>query len=191
LLKQTDPKVALPPVMALLPQDNYTKPGAVCYPMTPELVMSHQSVANGSSVANPQQDNDYAFDGSNPQDGAIYLAGYWHRTPQAVVSAESNGALTLRYHAIELVAVMRPEEGRPIRVDVTQNGAPVLRTDAGKDLRYDGRGNSYVDVTAGRAYDLIMNDRFGQYILKLSPKGDGLGIYDFAFESCEVPKGGS
>jgi thiol-disulfide isomerase/thioredoxin len=190
LLKQADPKVVLPPVMALLPQDSYTKPGAVCYPMTAEIVLSHQEVANGSSIANPEQDNDYAFDGSNPQDGAIYLAGYWHRTSQAVVSAESHGSLTLRYHAIQLVAVMRPEEGRPIRVDVTQNGAPVARSDAGKDLRYDDGGNSYVDVTAGRAYDLIMNARFGQNTLKLSPKSDGLGFYDFAFESCEVPKTG-
>lgn len=191
LLKQANPKIALPPVMALLPQDNYTKPGAVCYPMTPELVVTHQPVANGTSVANPEQDSDYAFDGTNPQDGSIYLAGYWRRTPQALVSAENNGSVTLRYHALQLVVVMRPEEGRSIRVDVTQNGAPVGRSDAGKDLRYDEHGNSYVEVDAGRAYDLIMNNRFGQYTLKLNPKGDGLGIYDFAFESCEVPKTGT
>ena len=119
------------------------------------------------------------------------ISGYWHRSAQAVVSGESRGSLTLRYHAIALVAVMRPEQGRPIRVDVTQNGAPVARNDAGKDIRYDEHGNSYVEVNAGRAYDLVMNSRFGQYTLKLDPKADGLGIYDFAFESCEVPKSGS
>ena len=190
LLRQDDPKLALPPIMALLPQDNYTKPGAVCYPMTTEIVVDRSPIANGASVASPQQDNDYAFDPSNLQDGAIYLAGYWHRTPQAVVSAESRGSLTLRYHAIQLVAVMRPEDGRPIRVDVTQNGVPVARGDAGKDLRYDEHGSSYVEVNAGRAYDLVLNNRYGQYTLKLDPKGDRLGIYDFAFESCEVPKSG-
>ena len=34
-----------------------------------------------------------------------------------------------------------------------------------------------------------MNARFGQHELRLAPKGDGVGIYDFAFESCEIPKG--
>jgi thiol-disulfide isomerase/thioredoxin len=191
LLRRADPQLSLPPIMALLPQDNYTKPGAVCYPMTPELIVSRQQIANGANVANPGQESDYAFDGSNPQDGAIYLQGYWHRSAEAVVSDESAGSLTLRYHAIQIVAVMRPEGGRPIRVAVTQNGAPVAREDAGRDLRYDEHGNSYVEVNAGRAYDLIMNARFGQNTLKLNPKGDGLGIYDFAFESCEVPKTGT
>ena len=106
--------------MALLPQDNYTKPGAVCYPMTPELIVSRQQIANGANVASPGQESDYAFDGSNPQDGAIYLQGYWHHSPEAVVSDESNGGLTLRYHAIQVVAVMRPEAGRSIRVGVAK-----------------------------------------------------------------------
>jgi YD repeat-containing protein len=188
LLKSTQPKLALPPVMALLPQDSYDKPGAVCYPKTPELVVGHQPIANGSAMSNPGQDNDYAYDASNPQDGAIYLQGYWHRTADAMVSGENNGYVTLRYHAIQVVAVMKPENGGSTRVEVTQDGAPVPREDAGKDLRYDDHGNSYVEVTAGRAYDLIANARFGQHTLKVSPKSDSLGIYDFAFESCEVPK---
>ena len=70
---------------------------------------------------------------------------------------------------------------------MTQDGAPVAKTDAGADIRYDERGNSYVMVDEPRAYVLVENGKFGQHELRLSPDGYGLGIYDIAFESCEVP----
>ena len=78
---------------------------------------------------------------------------------------------------------MRPENGKAAQVDVTQDGRPIAKSDAGKDLRYDARGRSYVTVDAPRAYDLLMNAHFGEHELQLSPKADGLGIYDVAFES--------
>src|SRR5580700_2998379 len=36
LLTSKNPELHLPPVMALLPQDSYDKPGSVCYPQTAE-----------------------------------------------------------------------------------------------------------------------------------------------------------
>jgi thiol-disulfide isomerase/thioredoxin len=190
LLKSANPQLTLPPVMALLPQDSYDKPGAVCYPQTPELLVGRHPIADASAFNNPAQDTNYADTNSNPKDGAIYLQGYWHLTREAAVSGATNGYAALRYHAIQLVVVMKPEHGGSIRVDVTQDGKPVAKSDAGKDLQYDAGGTSYVNVDAARAYDLIMNARFGEYELKLAPKGYGLGIYDFAFESCEIPSSG-
>jgi|HubBroStandDraft_4_1064222.scaffolds.fasta_scaffold00001_116 thiol-disulfide isomerase/thioredoxin len=186
LLKAADPKVVLPPVMALLPQDSYDKPGAVCYPMTAEILVGHQGVANPASV-NPGQNANYVGETSDPKDGAIYLRGYWRLTPEAALSGESSGSLTLRYHAIQVIAVIKPDNGSSTPVEVTQNGHPIAKSDAGKDIRYDERGMSYVTVDAPRAYDLIMNAKFGTNTLQLSPKGGGIGFYDFAFESCEVP----
>jgi hypothetical protein len=43
-----------------------------------------------------------------------------------------------------------------------------------------------VTVAAARAYELLDNAHFGQHDLRLSPQRFGLGIYSFAFESCEV-----
>lgn len=187
LLKSAQPQLALPPVMALLPQDSYDKPGAVCYPKTPELIVGRRRIANASPSDNPAMDTNYAYNGSDPKDGAVYLQGYWHMTPEAAVSGENNGYLVLRYHAIQLVAVLKPENGGSVRAEVTQDGQPVAKSDAGSDLRYDDHRNSYVNVDVPRAYDLITNTRFGQHTLQIFPKGDGLGVYDFAFESCEVP----
>ena len=188
LLRTDRPGRKLPPIMALLPQDSYDKAGAVCYPHTPELLVGHQNIADATSQNDPARDTNYSPSGGGPRDGAIELAGYWHLTTEAAVSGESGGSLALRYHAIQLVAVIKPESGRTTRVEVTQDGKPVPKEAAGKDLRYDA-GGSYVTVDAPRAYDIIMNDRYGQHEIKLAPKGEGVGFYDFAFESCEIPKG--
>jgi thiol-disulfide isomerase/thioredoxin len=188
LLKRADPRLMLPPVMALLPQDSYDKPGAVCYPQTPELLVGRRPIADASFTNDPARDTNYADGNASHPDGAIYLQGYWHLTHEAAVSGGGDGYAALRYHAIQLVAVLKPERGGPIRVDVTQDGEPVAKSDVGKDLRFDAQGRSYIMVDTARAYDLIMNAQFGEHELKLSPKSDGLGIYDFAFESCEIPQ---
>ena len=190
LLRAQNPHRAFPAVMALLPQDSYDKPGAVCYPHTPEILVGRKAVANATARNNPSQDSDYIDTASSPEDGAIYLQGYWHLSSEAAVSGESGGYFALRYHAIQLDAVMKPENGSAVRVDVVQDGKPVAKGDAGKDIRYDQRGDSYVLVDAPRAYELIMNARYGQRELRLAPKADGLGIYDIAFEACEVPAPG-
>lgn len=186
LLLSQDPQLKLPHVMALLPQDSYDKPGAVCYPKTEEAVIAHQGIANAPRFADPLRDFAYTDPGAHA-DGAVYLSGYWHRTDSGAVSGGSNGYAALRYHAIEVVAVLRPEQGKSIRAVVTQDGAPIAKTDAGTDIRYDERGNSYVTVDAPRAYVLVENAKFGQHELRVAPDGYGLGVYDIAFESCEVP----
>ena len=40
----------LPPLVPLLPQDSYTKPGAVCYPQTAELIVKHVPVGKCGRV---------------------------------------------------------------------------------------------------------------------------------------------
>jgi thiol-disulfide isomerase/thioredoxin len=192
LLKAAAPNLRLPPVMALLPQDDYTKPGAVCYPQTAETFVGPR---HGKSIANagfhdPFGDVKYLDDPhAEHRDGAIYLQGFWHPTPQgqAMVSAGNSDHLSLSYHAIEVMGVMRPENGSSIRVNVTQDGKPVTREDAGSDIHYDAGGGSFVTVDAARAYELLMNAHFGQHELQLVPQQYGLGVYSFAFESCEVP----
>jgi hypothetical protein len=186
-LQSANPHEEFPPVMPLLPEDSYDKPGAVCYPQTPELLVGRRPIADAGASNLPSQDTNYADTAANPKDGAIYLQGYWQLSREAAISGESGGFFALRYHAIQLVAVMRPEGGGAIRVDVMQDDRAVARGDAGKDIEYDGQGHSYVTVNAARAYDLIVNAHFGEHQIELAPKSAGLGIYDVAFESCEIP----
>jgi len=190
LLRTADPGIHLPAIMALLPQDDYTKPGAVCYPQTNETFVGPW---HGVAVVNPgfpdgSGDVNYVDDSHADRDGNIYLQGYWRPTQhgEAMVARSGDGYLRLPYHAIQVVGVMKPETGDAIRVNVVQDGKPVSRADAGSDLTYDASGASYVTVDSARAYDLLMNARFGHHDLRLYPQHYGLGVYSFAFESCEV-----
>ena len=193
LLRAANPGVKLPAVMALLPQDSYDKPGALCYPQTAETFVGPwhgQSIADAPVGRDPSGALIFSDPGGTHADGAIYLQGYWNEAPhgEGMIAAATGDALSLTYHAIQVVVVMKPENGS-VRVDVTEDGKPVPRADAGSDLAYDASGNSYVQVDAPRAYDVVMNAHFGSHALKMAPERYGAGFYDFAFESCEVPKG--
>jgi thiol-disulfide isomerase/thioredoxin len=185
LLKAANPSLSLPPVMALLPQDSYDKPGAVCYPHTQEILIGHTPIADAPTFGDPSSDIAYHDSGSR-RDGAIYLDGFWHATRDAVAFGGGSGYFDIPYHAIEVEVVMTPSGGAT-RVDVTQDGKPLPRDDAGKDVTYDTNGMSYVNVDASRAYQVVENQKYGNYDLRLSPKGYGLAFYDVDFESCEVP----
>src|SRR6185437_11098435 len=59
LLKARDPALKMPPVMALLPQDSYAKPGAVCYLQTPEILVGpnrSDAIANMPRFLDPGRD---------------------------------------------------------------------------------------------------------------------------------------
>lgn len=192
LLHAQNPQLRFPPVMALLPQDSYDRPGAVCYPMTPETYAGPwhgQRVADAPPMADLRHDTFYRDHSADHKDGSIYLQGFWRVSPhgEAMISAGNDGYAALRYHAIQVVTVMAPRQGQAVRVNVTQDGKPLSRADAGSDIRYDASGMSYVDVDAPREYDVVMNERFSSHELRLLPQHYGLGIYSFDFESCEVP----
>jgi thiol-disulfide isomerase/thioredoxin len=186
LLRIGNPQLNFPPVMALLSEDSYDKPGAVCYPQTSEILVRNQPISGASNFGDPSDDLNYR-DRGNHRDGAVYLSGYWHATKEGVVYGGGGGYFALAYHAIQVTVVMTADAGAT-RVDVTQDGKPVARDDAGSDIRYDTNGTSYVEVNAPRAYNLLMNKAFGERELRLTPQGHGVAIYDIAFESCEVPQ---
>lgn len=198
LLHQANPSLALPPIMALLPQDSYDKPGAVCYPQTDETYVGGQrgKVANTPPQLNSDpfsSQNQFAglsqamyYDRGSHQDGAVYLQGGWRKGELGMVSADGRGHVAMKYHAIQVVSVMRPEDGRPVTVIVTQDDKPLAHDDAGDDIQYDTQGRSYVVVNEPRAYDLVMNKHWGTHDLTLFPQGSGLGVYSFDFESCEA-----
>lgn len=199
-LRSANPSLHLPPIMELLPQDSYDKPGAVCYLQTPEtyvgpwhgvVVADTPSSGLGETSGMGGSTSDYYADpGRDYKDGAIYLQGTWDpsKDGEAMIYGGGGGYLALRYHAIETMSVMRPQNGGSVRVNVTQDGKPIPKTDAGADVKYDASGMSYVVVDVSRAYHLVENATFGTHDLRLMPQGNGLGVYSFAFESCEIPK---
>lgn len=200
LLKRANPSLQLPPVMALLPQDSYSKPGAVCYPKTEETFVGGQNARIGNPPPQAAHDS-FGSQSSSPlsgmtlamyydrgahKDGSIYLQGSWRKVSQGLASMDGREHLALKYHAIQVVGVMRPE-GTPVTVTVTQDGKPLAHEDAGSDIQYDAQGRSYMIVDVSRAYDIVDNKKWGTHDLMLEPQASGVGMYSFDFESCEVP----
>jgi len=183
--------VRFPAVMGYLPQDSYAKPGAVCYPHTPEMYVS--AMRDDSALGNAQGyagDRTMQFADLTPHlDGRAYLQGAWFVADEAMVNAAERAAdaghVALRYHAIQVVAVLKPQHGA-VPVVVLQDGAPLHKEDAGSDVHYDREGNSLITVDAAREYDVVMNKHFGQHELELRPQRPGLAVYTFDFEACEV-----
>lgn len=194
LVRAQNPRASLPAVMGYLPQDDYAKPGAVCYPHTLEVYAGSWrgdgALENPSGYPAPGRAIDYADNALSRDDGRVYVQGLWELAPggQAMVHARSDPSASdyigLRYHAIEVVAVLKPRNSEAVKTFVLQDGKPLGREDAGPDIRYDG-GRSYVIVDSPREYDLVKNRRFGHHDLELRPVG-GLGVYTFDFESCAV-----
>ena len=196
LLREANPEVELPDIGDVLREED--KPGAVCYPTTRETYAGYQRGGPAGTFGNPngyQPGRAVGYrDPGNHEDGRIYLEGRWRAEREAVISArdrdEPRDYLALKYHAIGVNAVLRPEDDAPspIRVWLEQDGKPLRREDAGEDVQFDDEGRSYMDVAAPRMYHIIQNEKFGQHELRLATGAAGLGIYAFTFVSCAIPK---
>jgi thiol-disulfide isomerase/thioredoxin len=186
LLKEINPKVALPSLMeAVRPED---REGAVCYRVTPEL---YAGSLRGELASRPTGSGDSLYqDPGEHEDGVIYPHGAWLQGPESLLHTRQTPTpqdyIVLKYHALGVNAVLKPERGKPIRLHVEHDGKPVANADKGDDIRYDDAGKSYVLVDQPRMYSLVKNAKFDQRELKLLTADEGLGLYAFTFTSCTV-----
>jgi thiol-disulfide isomerase/thioredoxin len=188
LLREINPALELPKIME--PIRGTDKPGAVCYPVTPELYAGYQRGEIGNSEGFQRDRAAVYKDPGDYKDGFLYVHGSWRSDAESLRHARTiptaRDYVALRYHALEVNCVLKPESGKPIKVIVTQNGVPVRPADRGQDIRMDARGATYLLVDKPRMYRIIKNKEFGTYDLKLACAQEGLGIYAFTFVSCEV-----
>jgi thiol-disulfide isomerase/thioredoxin len=191
MLRQLHPDIRFEKPMA--PVRDTDKPGAICYPTTPELYAGERGSLTGQhgniQPFAPGTISTYTDPGTH-QDGLIYLNGDWRTEKESLRHASATAGLNdyvaLRYHALECNAVIKPEGGEPLRVVITQDGKPVARTDAGADIRYDEQNRSYILVDEPRMYRLTKNAKFGTYELRLASTSPDFGLYSFTFTSCEI-----
>jgi thiol-disulfide isomerase/thioredoxin len=190
LLREANPSVKLPPILE--PIRGEDKPGAVCYPVTPEIYAGYLRASLGNaSGALPDKVGAFRDPNSHRAD-VLYVHGRWLYGPEALIHSRKSAApedyVLLRYRAVQVNTVLKPERGRPVKLFVTQDGKPVARGDKGDDLRYGADGRSYVLVETPRMYNLLKNAQWGAHTLQLATGDDGLGLYSFTFTSCTVPE---
>ncbi|HPP74530.1 MAG TPA: redoxin domain-containing protein [Armatimonadota bacterium] len=185
LLKEINPDVELPQLME--PVTGEGKPGAVCYPVTPELYAGYRRGIIGSPEGYKQGEVVEYTDPGEHEDGVIYARGPFYIADEYLRHAKQTeypkDYIAIRYHAIEVNAVMRPAKGE-FDVLVTQDGKPIDLLDAGTDV-YLADGNTWVTVDEPRMYRIVKNREFGSHELRLASNSDSFTLYAFTFGSCE------
>jgi len=186
LLKEANPKVSLPAVDKV---GDGIPPGAACYQTTGETYCGYErGTLSNAEGYNPGKTASYT-DPGNHQDGKLYAQGRWFNDGESLrhmdMLSSPDDYIALRYHAVEVNLVMKPEKGLPARVYVSQDGLPVPDDERGNDIKKDGNGMTYVEITEPRMYNLI-NGKMGTHDLRLSTASDGVGLYAFTFGGCET-----
>jgi thiol-disulfide isomerase/thioredoxin len=188
LLREANPSVSLPTILE--PVRGEDRPGAVCYPVTPELYAGYLRGALGNTEGYSPGKLVSFRDPGGYRDGLLYARGSWLNEPEALIHtrkrAQPDDYIAIRYHAIQVNTVLKPEQSRPVRLYVTQDGKPVSKQDKGDDLRYTEDGRSYLLVEQPRMYSVIKNAKWGAHTLKLATADEGVGLYSFTFASCTV-----
>lgn len=187
LLKRADPALVLPSPMSLVRDTD--QEGAVCYPMTPETYAGYARGRLGNPGGYRRDKTVEYTDPGHYEDGVPVLSGAWLATPESLrhTGAGAADAAALKYRALDVYAVMKPEQGKPVRVYVTQDGKPLPKGDRGTDIREGSDGRTYLTVDEPRMYHPVHNARWGAHVLRLSPDGAGLGLYSYTFGSCTAP----
>ena len=156
------------------------------------------------------QDADILYqDLGDPLNHFIYLQGLWRNNAESITHARDSGDfedyIVIKFYATSVNAVLSPDDGRKLEgtraktlsdspvspnvgsvVRISLDDQPLTRGQAGQDVRFDGTGNSLVEVNESRMYRLVELEEFGTYELKLSPTSAGLSLFAFTFGAYEA-----
>jgi len=122
----------------------------------------------------------------SPADGGVMLVGRWQIQKDGATSQGHDDGAELRYHARSLYAVLSLDGVKQMRVDLTEDGAPMPKEDAGGDVKFDSKG-AYIDVSDARMYYLVRSPKFTAHLISLQPEGKGLTLHSFTFgNNCQL-----
>jgi thiol-disulfide isomerase/thioredoxin len=193
LLRAQNPGVRLPrPMEAVRGSD---KPGAVCYPATPEIYCGYWRGPNffGSPEgATRDAPADYTLAKRiDPMAGAYSVRGRWQMNEQSIRHARKterplDDVVVVPYGALEINAVIKSEDNKPFDLYVLQDGKPLTPDTKTMDTQFTADGQSFIRITEPRMYHLAKNRRWGKHELTLGTTSDAFGLYSFTFASCVV-----
>jgi len=207
LLKEIHSATDFPEPMA--PIRDTDEPGAVCFPVTPELYLGYERgrMGNAEELTPDKAQTFTVADNTMILDHIFYLDGRFTVLPWAIRyeggEERGYGRLLLRYQGFELNLVMHP----PLRtagaqgfsrahtphsdgastdigiVEILQDGQPLSPEILGEDARRDGDA-SIVEVDVPRMYNLVRNPTVEPHFLELRFHTPGTEAYAFTFTSC-------
>jgi thiol-disulfide isomerase/thioredoxin len=189
LLREIDPGVSLPDRMEPLREEDHA--GAVCYRASGELYLGNARGRIGNEGGfQEDQIADYLFTGI-PEENLFYASGRWASTAEYFEATETGlHTLQLKYEAAAVNLVMACPRAAVAEVIVLQDGKPLSRDCATRDIQFRPAANnteeSYVIVDSARMYFLVDNAEFGTHTLELRCSS-GVAAFAFTFTSCVDP----
>ncbi len=126
---------------------------------------------------------DYVDSGTR-RHGQFFLDGQWINSESSIVSGTiaygEYAHLGFDFFATSVNAVMSSPDGVD-KVIVELDGRPVSDSQAGSDIAWDADGNSILEISDARLYQIIELSEFGKHELVLKTNSEGLAIYTVTF----------
>ncbi len=125
------------------------------------------------------------------KNGEISFDGHWEPTSDGLrltrANVDRDAFVRVIYRAAQVLAVLEPPFGASGRVFIKRDDQWLHADDAGRDVRFDVDGRSYVDVVAPRLYDLVRDDDAKMRELLVLPERRGTAVDGFQFtDACLV-----
>ncbi len=185
LLRQVNPEMKFPEIIEYFRDED--KPGAVCYPRTPEMYSGYMRGYFTQRIKPDEEE--YYKDQENYKEAQLTLNGWFKVEAEKLVHTRNSRKLTdyvaFKFRGTEVNAVLNPD-GNPCDIILTLDDKPVPKNMKGRDVFYDNEGKSVVRVDKGRMYNLISGEKYGVYTLKLYMSSDKISLYSFTFGSCVI-----
>lgn len=111
--------------------------------------------------------------------------GKWDLEPDGLrlarPAADLGDFVRVVFEATQALAVLGPPIGRKTRFFIKLDDQWLYEGIAGKDVRFDDDGRSFVEVSSPRLYDLIRDTGEKPHELYVEPDRAGGGVYGFQF----------
>ncbi|MGH9325766.1 MAG: redoxin domain-containing protein [Terriglobia bacterium] len=191
LLQQAHPSLKFPASYVIPPETDAF--AAVCRLPTSEMYVGDwggRGILENSEGYHDRKTIDYKGSDS-VQDGRVVLSGRWQTFKAGMTyrgkKNSGGGKLITRYHARQLYSVLNVERGHPSRLYILQDGKDLTQGNKGKDVQFDAKGRSYIEVRKSRMYYLVQNAAFGSHTVTLIPTAPGITINSFTFgNNCQT-----
>jgi peroxiredoxin len=165
--------------------------GAVCGPMSPEIMVGTRWGDLSGRIANPEGFAPGRTVNYKPTEKRLiqgfFAEGSWTNRPDDFEAADDPGpdrriSLGVSYRGRDVYVVLDRATREPVSVEVTRDGQPVPVDKRAKDISVLSDGRTVVVIDEPRMYSLLTNeDDSRTHEIALVPSKKGVRVSSFAF----------
>jgi hypothetical protein len=127
------------------------------------------------------------------REGELATRGKWDLEPDGLrltrPESDLGDFVRVVYEGAQALAVLSPPAGKKTRIFVKLDDQWLYEGIAGRDVKFDDDGRSYVAVDSERLYDLVRDSGNRPHELYVMPDRAGGGVYGFQFaDACTATK---